>query len=95
MQGRPTDVECYLRKAKPCVDRKKEKKTSTSCDKLTPTPCKQQVSYPLVTNYRRHCGKILLLKKTNFRACSIIILSDNPLASINVVALRQTRLVPG
>jgi len=44
MQGGPTEVECYLRSAKPCVDRKKEKKTLLSSDDQLPTtPCKQQV----------------------------------------------------
>jgi len=44
LKGGPTEVECYLRNAKPCVEKKKKKKElSASCDNLPPTPCKQQV----------------------------------------------------
>lgn len=44
LKGGPAEVECYLRNAKPCVDRKKQKKTSlNSVDELPPAPCKQMV----------------------------------------------------
>jgi len=60
------------------------------------TPCVMTETRRECVNARRQVANTLLLKPgTHARLAIWLRLSGNALASINVVALRRTRLVPG